>query len=101
MSADIVNLRNVRKVKARADAEKQADENRVKFGRSKAEKSLSAATKNLIIRVGSYIKHASQNIQLFKILLNGDHILWRIGLCKCINSNKYRNSKQQDTLHIQ
>ncbi len=47
MSADIINLRNVRKVKARADAEKQADENRVKFGRSKAEKSLSAATKNL------------------------------------------------------
>ena len=47
MTGDVVNLRLVRKNKARAEAEKQAEENRLKFGRSKAEKSLTAARKNL------------------------------------------------------
>ena len=36
--ADIINLNKVRKAKARATAEKQAAENRIRFGRSKAEK---------------------------------------------------------------
>jgi hypothetical protein len=36
--ANVVNLRHARKVKARADAEKQAEANRVSFGRTKAEK---------------------------------------------------------------
>lgn len=35
---DVVNLRQVRKAKARADKARAADENRVKFGRSKAER---------------------------------------------------------------
>jgi hypothetical protein len=36
--ADIVNLRQFRKQKARAEAGKTADQNRVLFGRSKADK---------------------------------------------------------------
>ena len=47
MSADLINLRLARKNKAREQAEKQAEENRAKFGLSKAEKSLSSARKNL------------------------------------------------------
>ncbi len=38
MSAEIVNLRLARKRKARDDEAKRADENRVRFGRTKAEK---------------------------------------------------------------
>ena len=36
--AEIINLRMARKAKARAGAEKQAGENRAKFGQTKAEK---------------------------------------------------------------
>lgn len=36
--SDIINLRLARKRKARADKERQAEENRVRFGRSKLEK---------------------------------------------------------------
>lgn len=36
--ATVINLNKVRKQKARSEAEKQAAENRVKFGRSKAQK---------------------------------------------------------------
>lgn len=42
MSGDIVNLRQFRKRKARAQAEHEAADNRVKFGRKKAEKLLTA-----------------------------------------------------------
>ncbi|WP_305986196.1 DUF4169 family protein [Roseibium sp. MMSF_3544] len=38
MSAEIVNLRQVRKQKDRADKEKRAADNRLKFGRTKAER---------------------------------------------------------------
>lgn len=38
MTADIINLRKARKTKARQDAEKRAAENRVVYGRTKAEK---------------------------------------------------------------
>ena len=38
-----VNLNRVRKAKARADAKAKADENAVRFGRTKAEKSLDKA----------------------------------------------------------
>lgn len=40
--AEIVNLRQARKNKARADKEKQAEQNRLTFGRTKAEKDLIA-----------------------------------------------------------
>jgi hypothetical protein len=41
--ADIVNLRRTRKNKARAVKEKQAEDNRVKFGTPKSLKQLNAA----------------------------------------------------------
>ena len=40
MNGDIVNLRQFRKRKARAEAEREAADNRVKFGRRKSEKEL-------------------------------------------------------------
>ena len=43
--ADIVNLRQFRKQKARAEAGKAADQNRVLFGRSKADKARDQAEK--------------------------------------------------------
>lgn len=43
MSGDVVNLRQVRKQKARSEKEKQAEQNRVSFGRTKAEKALTRA----------------------------------------------------------
>lgn len=40
MSGDVVNLRQFRKQKARSDKERQADQNRIAHGRTKAEKTL-------------------------------------------------------------
>ena len=42
MSSSIINLRQARKAKARAEKQKRAQENRVKFGRSKVERRMSA-----------------------------------------------------------
>ena len=41
--AEIVNLNRARKAKLRADATKQAEVNRARFGRTKAEKQAEAA----------------------------------------------------------
>lgn len=41
--SDVINFNKFRKRKAREDAEKQAAENRVRFGRSKEEKQREAA----------------------------------------------------------
>ena len=41
--ADIVNFNQARKAKAKADDKSRAAENRAKFGRTKAEKTLDAA----------------------------------------------------------
>jgi hypothetical protein len=41
--ADIINLNKARKRKARADAERQAAENRVRFGRTRGQKEQDAA----------------------------------------------------------
>ncbi|MCX2721903.1 DUF4169 family protein [Roseibium salinum] len=38
MSAEIINLRTVRKQKQRQDKQKSAEDNRLKFGRTKAER---------------------------------------------------------------
>lgn len=38
--AEIINLRLARKARKRSDAQKQADANRAKFGRSKAERTV-------------------------------------------------------------
>ncbi|MFJ1308644.1 DUF4169 family protein [Agrobacterium sp. P15N1-A] len=43
MPADIVNLRQFRKQKARSEKEKQAEQNRLSFGRTKTEKNLTSA----------------------------------------------------------
>jgi hypothetical protein len=43
MCADIVNLRQFRKQQARSEKEKQAEQNRISFGRTKAEKTLTNA----------------------------------------------------------
>lgn len=43
MTGDVVNLRQFRKQKARSEKEKQAEQNRLTFGRTKSEKSLTTA----------------------------------------------------------
>jgi hypothetical protein len=43
MTAEIVNLRRARKAKARIEREKEAEANRIAFGRTKAEKSATTA----------------------------------------------------------
>lgn len=43
MSAEIVNLRQFRKARERLEKEKVAEQNRITFGRTKAEKSLTEA----------------------------------------------------------
>jgi hypothetical protein len=45
--AEVVNLRRARKVRARQEKDAKAQENRVVFGRSKTERSLSAAKTQL------------------------------------------------------
>jgi len=43
MTGDVVNLRQFRKQKARSEKEKKAEQNRLSFGRTKSEKSLTTA----------------------------------------------------------
>jgi hypothetical protein len=40
---DVINLRQFRKTRARAEKEKSAEQNRLSFGRTKAEKDLTRA----------------------------------------------------------
>lgn len=47
---DVVNLRRVRKYKARDEDAKVADANRLKFGRTKAERELTEAKTQLAAR---------------------------------------------------
>jgi len=44
---EIINLRSARKAKARTEKEAAAEANRIKFGRTKAEKQKYAAEKSL------------------------------------------------------
>ena len=48
--AEIINLRNIRKRKARAEQEAAAQSNRQKFGRSKSERTLEEAKQALDAR---------------------------------------------------
>lgn len=50
MTGDIVNLRQFRKQKIRSEKEKQAEQNRLTFGRTKAEKNLTSALNDKAIR---------------------------------------------------
>ncbi|MET0406759.1 MAG: DUF4169 family protein [Hyphomicrobium sp.] len=43
MTAEIINLNKVRKARERADREKEAHENRLKYGQSKSERGLADA----------------------------------------------------------
>ncbi|TCQ27860.1 DUF4169 family protein [Rhizobium sp. PP-CC-3G-465] len=43
MTGDVVNLRQFRKQKTRANDEKTAEQNRITFGRTKSEKTLTKA----------------------------------------------------------
>lgn len=46
MTADVVNLRQFKKAKARTERERDAEQNRVSFGRTKAEKNLTRALRD-------------------------------------------------------
>jgi hypothetical protein len=48
--AEIINLRRVRKQRARQEAEQQAQQNRITFGRTKAERSLTEAERDKAAR---------------------------------------------------
>lgn len=48
--ADVVNLRQFRKVKARAEKEAVAEQNRISFGRSRDEKRLTDARNEKALR---------------------------------------------------
>ena len=50
MAAEIINLRRARKNKQRVEAEKQAEENRATFGRSKHERKKTRAEAELNAR---------------------------------------------------
>lgn len=50
MAAEIINLRKARKAKARVEADTRAAENRVRFGRSKAEREAREADDRLQAR---------------------------------------------------
>lgn len=51
MTAEIVNLRQVRKAKARAQERREADANRAKHGRTKAERNHAAAESERVQRL--------------------------------------------------
>ena len=46
MTGDVVNLRQVRKRKARAEKDRNAEQNRISFGRTKDEKMLTGKLNN-------------------------------------------------------
>jgi Domain of unknown function (DUF4169) len=50
VSAELINLRRAKKNIARVDKEKLADANRVKFGRSKSEKTVTKIENTRIIK---------------------------------------------------
>lgn len=50
MAADVVNLRQFRKAKARSERESEAEQNRIAHGRTKAEKSLTQAKNDMAKR---------------------------------------------------
>lgn len=50
MAADVVNLRQFRKAKARSERAAEAEQNRVTYGRTKAEKSLTQAQNDKAVR---------------------------------------------------
>lgn len=62
MAAEIVNLRQARKRKARAEKEQTAAENRKRFGRPGAERRLDEATRELESRKLDGLKRPASGI---------------------------------------
>ena len=61
--ADIINLRQARKAKTRAEQEQSAGQNRIDFGRTKAAKALSRAETNLAkVTLDNKRRDKSENI---------------------------------------
>ncbi len=58
--ADVVNLRQARKAKARSEKEQKAAENRVMFGRTKGERKLDQAEKSRASRALTQKKMTSE-----------------------------------------
>ncbi len=50
MTGRVANLRQARKRRARAEKERKAEQNRIRFGRTKAERDLSAALREKHVR---------------------------------------------------
>ena len=50
MSAELINLKRVRKNRKRTEDEKRANENRIKFGRSKIETQITAGEKSRAVK---------------------------------------------------
>ena len=50
MAGDVVNLRQFRKVKARSEKERAAEDNRIAFGRTKSEKQLTTRLNDMAAR---------------------------------------------------
>jgi hypothetical protein len=50
MAAEIINLRKARKARDRADKQRRAEENRAKFGRTKAERETSKLDNTRTVR---------------------------------------------------
>jgi hypothetical protein len=50
MAGDVVNLRQFRKVKARSEKERVAEDNRIAFGRTKSEKQLTTRLNDMAAR---------------------------------------------------
>lgn len=57
MAEQPINLNRYRKAKARAEAKRQADENAVKFGRTKAERARTRAEAERIARALDGLRH--------------------------------------------
>jgi hypothetical protein len=61
--AEIINLNRARKAKARAADVKQASENRVAFGRTKAEKQAAKAEQERVARLHQGLKRDTPDTQ--------------------------------------
>lgn len=61
--AEILSFSKARKIKARNEKEKRADENRVKFGRTKAEKNCQKQKKRKTIKIYPVTKKTNDQIR--------------------------------------
>lgn len=62
MTAEIINLNKFRKARDKADAEKRAEQNRVRYGRTKAEKDLAASEERAKERILDGAERSSRTV---------------------------------------